>query len=271
MRLFSPFRSEFSWISGETERRFSLLRSLGLLNYIRIWHDNSGRGASASWFLKSIVVRDLQTMEKSYFICQRWFAVDQDDGQIERLLPVAGEYQKQQLSYLLSEQMYRRIADDHLWFSIFSRPISSAFTRVQRCTCCFVLFLTSMLFNILYYDRTKDTPNDSLSISIGPLLITGEQVLVGVIVELLSFVPSLLLVEFFRRIRSPRAKKRALPPWCLFIAYGCSALIAVISMFFIIVRGIEFGDVKSQKWLTSILVGFVSSIVFIQPIKVKRR
>ena len=42
-------------------------RSLGLLNYIRVWHDNSGNGASASWFLKYIIVRDLQTMQKQEF------------------------------------------------------------------------------------------------------------------------------------------------------------------------------------------------------------
>jgi hypothetical protein len=29
-------------------------------------------------------------------------------------------------------------------------------------------------------------------------------------------------------------------------------------MFFIIIRGIEFGDLKTQKWLTSVLSGFFS-------------
>jgi len=58
----------------------SVPKSLGLLNYLRIWHDNSGSGESASWFLKYIIVRDLQTMNKSYFIAQRWFAVEKDDG-----------------------------------------------------------------------------------------------------------------------------------------------------------------------------------------------
>ena len=53
---------------------------MGLLNYIRIWHDNTGYGASASWFLKYILIRDLQTMEKFYFICQQWFSVEKDDG-----------------------------------------------------------------------------------------------------------------------------------------------------------------------------------------------
>ncbi|CAF3130688.1 unnamed protein product [Rotaria sp. Silwood2] len=57
-------------------------KSLGSLNYIRIWHDNTGHGASASWFLKYIIVRDLQTMEKFYFICQEWFAVEKGDGRV---------------------------------------------------------------------------------------------------------------------------------------------------------------------------------------------
>jgi hypothetical protein len=57
-------------------------RSLGPLNYIRIWHDNSGSGASASWFLKYIIIRDLQTMGKFYFISQQWFAVEKGDGRV---------------------------------------------------------------------------------------------------------------------------------------------------------------------------------------------
>ena len=59
------------------------------------------------------------------------------------------------------------------------------------------------------------------------------------------------------------------PWWCLFIAYGLSMVFAGVSMFFIIVRGIEFGDVKTQQWLTSLLTGFFSSILVIQPLKVR--
>ena len=49
---------------------------------MRVWHDNSGRGSRASWFLKYIIVRDLQTMEKSHFISQQWFAVEKNDGAV---------------------------------------------------------------------------------------------------------------------------------------------------------------------------------------------
>ena len=39
-------------------------RPLGALNYIRVWHDNTGKGNMASWYLKLIIVQDLQTREK---------------------------------------------------------------------------------------------------------------------------------------------------------------------------------------------------------------
>jgi polycystin 1L2 len=55
---------------------------LGLLNFIHIWHDNSGEDSSASWFLKYIIILDLQTMDKFYFIAQQWFAVEKDDGKV---------------------------------------------------------------------------------------------------------------------------------------------------------------------------------------------
>ncbi len=54
---------------------------------MRVWHDNSGVGNRASWFLKYIVVRDLQTMEKSHFISQQWFAVEKDDGLVKLINP----------------------------------------------------------------------------------------------------------------------------------------------------------------------------------------
>ncbi|CAF4085458.1 unnamed protein product, partial [Adineta steineri] len=120
---------------------------------------------------------------------------------------------------------------------------------------------------------------------------------IGIMVELFTLIPSLLIVQFFRRIRprrqiapirealykmkpsrktsstnAPAIKKKkssiTFPWWCLFIAYGLSMIIIVISIFFIIVRGIEFGDVKTQQWLTSVLTGFFSSVIFTQPIKI---
>jgi hypothetical protein len=71
-------------------------------------------------------------------------------------------------------------------------------------------------------------------------------------------------------VQADKQKKSQLifPWWCLFIGYSLSFLMVVTSIFFIIVRGIEFGDLKTQKWLTSLISGFFSSIFLIQPMKV---
>ncbi|CAF1545398.1 unnamed protein product, partial [Adineta steineri] len=120
-RLFADPHRKLFQRGGINSFIIAVPKSLGLLNYIRIWHDNSGEGSSASWFLKYIIVRDLQTLDKSYFISQQWFAVEKDDGRIERILPIASEAEMQEFSYVLSKKAYHSISDGHLWFSIFSR------------------------------------------------------------------------------------------------------------------------------------------------------
>lgn len=46
--------------------------------FSRIWHDNSG--ASPAWNFSRMQVTDLQKNDKYFFVCDRWLAVDQDDG-----------------------------------------------------------------------------------------------------------------------------------------------------------------------------------------------
>ena len=145
------------------------------MNFCRVFHDNSGStNKKASWFLKSVSVHDLQKREKFYFICQRWFAVDKDDGLIDRGLPVAGEAQQTELKYLLSKQTKDKLSDGHLWFSILARPTLSTFSRLDRLTCCFVLLFITMLANIIYYDIDKQPKTEGLQI--GPFSLTQQQV-----------------------------------------------------------------------------------------------
>jgi hypothetical protein len=42
----------------------------------------------------------------------------------------------------------------------------------------------------------------------------------------------------------------------------------IVSVFFIIVKGIEFGQEKVTKWLTSLFVSFLSSVLITQPAQV---
>ncbi len=124
---------------------------------------------------------------------------------------MTNELEKQELSYILSKQTCHKISKDHLWFSIFSRRIANQFTRIQRCTCCFVLFFISMFLNIMYYDlstetKTNNSTSSSDSLSFGPIYISFQQIIIGLIVELLSLIPSLLIVQLFRCLR-PRQQQ----------------------------------------------------------------
>jgi hypothetical protein len=222
----------------------------------------------ASWFLKYIIVHDMQTKEKFYFLCQKWLAVEREDGQIERDLFVACDAQKTELKYLIQSQVSHTMNDSHLWYSIFARPVYSTFTRIDRVTCCFVLLFISMLLDILYYGMNVNQTSDH-GLHWGPFSVTLEQVninnsllisnfklsiinlmkiSVGILTNLFSFPPGILLVQMFRRSTKKRklakndsrmTKSFRLPWWCKLIAYIVSLVTMALCATFIIFRGIN--------------------------------
>ena len=145
------------------------------MSYLRIWHDNSGKGSKASWFLKYIVVHDLQNREKFFFLCNDWLSIYKGGGFIDRILPVCGEKQKKEFKYLLKRETKYKLSDGHLWLSIILKPIQSSFLRIDRLTCCFVLLYMTMLLNIMYYGvATKSSSSPSIDVSF--ITLTPEQV-----------------------------------------------------------------------------------------------
>jgi polycystin 1L2 len=143
---------------------------------MKIWHDNSGKGDFASWFLKYIIVHDLQTREKSYFICENWLAIEKSDGKLFRELFVALDPQKSELKFLLKKEAKNNTNDMHIWLSMFKKPVQSSFTRLDRCTCCFVLLYLSSLLNILYYNNSSNRSYSQNLLNFGIFNITIEQV-----------------------------------------------------------------------------------------------
>ncbi len=69
--------------------------------------------------------------------------------------------------------------------------------------------------------------------------------------------------------RTKKVKKSlTLPWWCKIFAYLMSFVISVVCIFFIILRGISFGDETCSKWLTSFVVSASSSCLITQPLQV---
>jgi hypothetical protein len=59
-------------------------RAVGNITSIRLRHDNSG--LFSGWFCQRIVIRNLDTGQQRTINVNRWFATDEDDGSIDRIL-----------------------------------------------------------------------------------------------------------------------------------------------------------------------------------------
>jgi polycystin 1L2 len=160
----------------------------------------------ANWYLKHVIINDLTTNGKYFFVCQRWLAVEQDDGQLERIIPSAGESEKTNLKYLMKKETKDKLSDDHLWYSLIARPIPSSFGRLDRLTCIFVLLCVSMLANIMYYGTDRNTSNPN-ALNIGPFTLSPEQIGIGIMTNLIVFPPTFILMQIFRRARDRHQEK----------------------------------------------------------------
>ncbi|XP_042202967.1 polycystic kidney disease protein 1-like 2 [Homarus americanus] len=295
-------------------------RPLGPLLYLRVWHDNSGKGPNASWYLSYIVLRDVQTGDKYQFIANDWLGVEWSDGQIERMLPVASGDQKKQFRHLFDTASNKNLTDSHLWFSVFLRPPRSRFTRCQRVGSCFALLFLSMLVNAMWYERVPEQPGAG-GLKLGPFSLSIEQMGVGMVSNIIVFLPSVLIVFIFRKSRPRRLrksrielalsrtrekaqhlateekkdleknqldqartsdskgsskiiekkekkKKFTLPWWFALVAWLLVVACIAVSCFFLLMYGVMFGNSKATKWITSLVISFFTSILFVEPLKV---
>lgn len=94
---------------------------------------------------------------------------------VDRILPVAGIHELIAFKHLFSSSARKKLANDHLWFSVFSRPTRSNFTRVQRISCCMSLLFLTMITNAMWF-KTEDKQSQTTGIRLGPFQFTLGQV-----------------------------------------------------------------------------------------------
>ncbi|XP_025102839.1 polycystic kidney disease protein 1-like 2 isoform X2 [Pomacea canaliculata] len=185
---------------------------LGDLDYMRVWHDNSG-GYQAAWYLSRVDVEDLQTGQRYIFVCERWFAIDKDDGLVDRLVPLAQQDEVMSFDNLFSEFTKLGLTDTHLWFSCLLRPAPSAFTRVQRLSCCVVLLLLTMITSAMFFkpednETGASTNSIGLEVKVGIMRFSATTLWTSFVSILITSIPTMLFVIMFRYSR-PRPGPRA--------------------------------------------------------------
>ena len=141
-----------------------------------------------------------------------------------------------------------------------------------------------------------DKDNDQSALSIGPFDITSRELFVSIMSNLIVIPPVLLMTYFF--VKSDRTTKNEtpydvitieessenenkgwrdrlwkrlnhLPGWCVYIGYALVVLTVVSCAFFTIMFAFMWGKGKAEKWLTTFILSFIGSVIFIQPLKVR--
>ncbi|XP_048575351.1 uncharacterized protein LOC5511746 isoform X2 [Nematostella vectensis] len=276
-------------------------QSLGNLKNIRLWHNNGG--AYPSWNLLRVMIQDLQTDQRWWFVCDDWLAVDEGDGKIDRVIYPATKNELTKFNVLFATEVRKNLTDGHLWFSVVTRPANSPFTRVQRLTCCLSILLCTMLANLMFYRSPSEGARENAptgSIQIAGFTFSLEQISIGITSSLVVFPANLIVVQLFRKARAketkmdlkaeqaveefddiakeknpseemkeaPKTKKEGIPHWCVYIAYSLALLSSLAASVVIMAYGFTFGPEKSAQWLLSMSISFFQDVLVSQPIKV---
>ena len=178
--------------------------SIGEINYIQIWHDNSG--FSPAWFLNNVIVRDLNEQKSYLFSNDTWLAVEKGLETVRAVLFPVNHPEMIGFKRRFKTNCQRNLKDNHLWFSVFARPTNSCFTRVQRLSCCLTLLYCSMLANAMFYREGSATSLES-TITIGPFRFGVKEIGVGVMSALVIFPVNVVIVWIFRNVESESSKE----------------------------------------------------------------
>ena len=259
--------------------------SLGKLKSIRIWHNNGG--SSPSWYLSRLMIHDIQKDSKTWFLCDRWLAVEEDDGEIERnLRPASGE-DLTKFNLLFQIEARKNLSDGHIWFSVIKRPARSNFTRVQRLSCCLCILLTTMLANAMFYQNDPSSSGAGV-LKVGPISFSLQQLSIAITSSLVVLPVNLFVVWIFRTARPYKKsqdrnetggkssekkgegvkKKTSLPHWMVYVAYSLICLACLVSGTFTVFYGLTFGKAKSEAWISAMMLSFWQDVLVSQPLKV---
>ena len=235
-------------------------------------------------------IKDLQTDEQWFFVCENWLAVESNDGKVCRVLPIANDQELTNFQHLFSARAIKGLADGHLWFSIVSRPPNSNFTRIQRLSSALCLLCCTMITSAMFYNMGGEGPSP-FAITIGSLIIDLKPFVIGLQSSIIIVPVNVIIVQIFRNLRpkeekkcteyetedeqeignreeKPAPPKGKLPHWFIYIAYALCYLSSAASIFFTLLYSIMWGKETSTEWVIAMVTSFFQSVLLLQPIKV---
>lgn len=134
-------------------------------------------------------------------MCGRWLSLDSLDCQVEAVLPVCGRENVTTFKNMFFINYKENLADNHLWVSIYFRPTSSHFTRIQRITCLLLFIMLTMIGNAVYF-RPEDEYENPALVKVGPLQFSWQTVYISLMSTLISTPTTILVVSLFKKAKA---------------------------------------------------------------------
>ena len=279
------------------EFHISLEKNLGQLSHLRAWHDMTG--SDSSWYLSYVIVRDLDSNDQWIFACDQWFALEREDGAVDRIIAVSDKSELTSFRTLFRTKTSKDLFDGHLWISVIAKPPRSTFTRVQRASCCLSLLFTAMITNAMFYN-VGGKP-DTSTFTLGPFTFSLRQIMIGVRSSFIALPVNIAILQIFRNARpkehivAPKLDKNAskykssehtlekrdesssstapvkskgLPHWCVYIAWILCYSTSLVAATFTLFYSMMWGKETSNQWLSSMMISFFQDAFVTQPMKI---
>ncbi|KAI8507049.1 hypothetical protein Bbelb_154880, partial [Branchiostoma belcheri] len=247
--------------------------SLGEVLLLHIWHDNSGEGDTASWFLGSFVVRDMETGVVSYFTCNDWLSPEKGDCEVQKVIHTSTEEELTSFTNVFNEATRDVFYDKQLWASaLVAAPVGSLFTKAQRLSCCFTLLNTMMLSSAMWY-KAENTTADTRVLNLGFVRFTMQELYISLMTALTVLPVNLVLLQLFRMeaplsVNTPEISirpskkgywKRTFFRLVKYVAWLTVFLVSTSSKFFVLLYSMEWGKEKSDAWMKAFVLSFMGS------------
>lgn len=255
---------------------------------------------------KSMIKYSFMFCFRFTFLCDKWLAVEQDDGMVERIISVTSHQTLTSYDQLISDHARFNATENHLWLSMIIRPQQSTFTRVQRLTCAYALLFLTMITSCMFFRTDNEVrPNQ---VSIGIIKFSLTTLYVSFISILIATVPIFIVTFIFKKSRPKetsnsldkkkndrkpfsdvqnekeaededvfmddyfnfyKEERLPLPHGMVYVGWTILVLAIVSSGFFVILYSMEFGKTKSEEWLSTFVFSFVESLFVLDPINVR--
>ncbi|KAI8506533.1 hypothetical protein Bbelb_159600 [Branchiostoma belcheri] len=246
--------------------------SLGELMLLHIWHDNSGEGDTASWFLGSFVVRDVEKDVVSYFICNDWLSTEKGDGEMQKVVHSSTEEELTSFTNVVNEAARDVLYDKQLWASAMVAAPGSSFTKAQRLSCCFTLLNTMMLASAMWYKAENTTANARV-FNLGFVRFTVEELYISFMTMLTVLPVNVMLLQLLRMgaplsVNTPEMTirpskqgyfRKTLFRLAKYVAWVTVFLVSTSSAFFVLLYSMDWGKEKSDAWMKAFVLSFIGS------------